>query len=297
MKFLLNPNESLTAVLSAAATTTAPTYSVRWRDASGENNPVGSTSDTAVTIVSAPSSGQRAVDSIVVYNVDTVAATVTIAKVSSSTSYTMFKTTLQVGDTLVIDDTGVRVLDTNGQQKTSSNTTAVLPFAILPGAWRVHDAYATPLPTTAASDDLAVILGSDGTAFPSIRTSDGKATTVTQIARAIVALPDNYVAGSAITLRAKAGMITTVSDTTATIDFNVYSNDGDATGSADLVETAATTINSLTFSNKDFVITPTGLVAGQLLNVKMTIAITDGATATAVIGAVAQVELRTSVTQ
>lgn len=53
---------------------------------------------------------------------------------------------------------------------------------------------------------------------------------------------------------------------------------------SDLVTTSATTINSLTAAAKEFAITPTGLVAGDELDVRVTIAITDGATATAVIG-------------
>lgn len=150
---------------------------------------------------------------------------------------------------------------------------------------RVHDAFQTSLPTTAATDDLGLIIGTFGTDAVVVQSSDGKATTITQYGRFLFRLPENYVDGGAISIAAHAGMKTTVSDTTATIDFQAYKKDV-ATGlvGADLVTTSATTINSLATAAKEFVITPTGLVNGDELDIRVTIAITDGATATAVIG-------------
>lgn len=150
---------------------------------------------------------------------------------------------------------------------------------------RVHDAYATNLPTTAASDDLGLILGTFGTDAVVVQTSDSKATSVTQRARFSYRVPDNYVAGDPISIVAYAGMKTTVSDTTATVDFEVYKKD-DSTGlvGSDICATSAIMINSLTAAAKEFTITPTGIVNGDELDIRVTIAITDGATATAVIG-------------
>lgn len=150
---------------------------------------------------------------------------------------------------------------------------------------RVHDAFQTSLPTTAASDDLGLIIGTYGTDAVVVQTSDAKATSVTQRARFSYRLPMNYVDGEAISVVAYAGMKTTVSDGTATVDFEVYKKD-DSTGlvGSDLVTTAATTINSLTASAKTFTIDPTGLNHGDELDIRVTIAITDGATGTAVIG-------------
>ncbi len=156
---------------------------------------------------------------------------------------------------------------------------------------RVWDAMQTTLPGTGAADDLAINGGTFGTSSPTIRTDDVKASNTTRRARFLVALPAEYDSAGTVTIRASAGMITTVSDTTATIDFEVYeSNKATGIGS-DLCATAATTINSLTFGDKDFSVTSAGLVAGDLLDVRMTIAINDGATATAVIGAVGSLEL------
>lgn len=161
---------------------------------------------------------------------------------------------------------------------------------------RVHDAFQTSLPTTASSDDLGLIIGTFGTDAVVVQTSDGKATTLTQRARFSYRLPDNYVDGDPISIVAYAGMKTTVSDTTATVDFEVYKKD-DSTGlvGSDLVTTSATTINNLTAAAKSFTITPTGLVNGDELDIRVTIAITDGATATAVIGRIMKLYVLASV--
>lgn len=109
---ILNPNESLTAVMSGAAATTNPTYSVVWRESANDarNQPVGSLSGaTAVTLVSAPAGGQRIVESVQIYNGDTASVTVTISKVVSGTSYTLSSVVLAAGSTLKIDDQGIVV--------------------------------------------------------------------------------------------------------------------------------------------------------------------------------------------
>lgn len=157
--------------------------------------------------------------------------------------------------------------------------------------WRIFDSasYAV-LPNTAASDDLGLYLGTQGTTGLSIKTSDGKATTITQKARARFWLPPEYDAGESVAIVAFAGMETTVSDTTATVDFSVYKKStADYTHGSDLVTTSATSINSETLAAKSFDITPTGLVNGDELSILMTVAITDSATGTAVIGLITQV--------
>ena len=146
------------------------------------------------------------------------------------------------------------------------------------------------LPNAATSDDLGLILGTQATTGFSVQTSDAKATTVTQKARFRFWLPAEYVSGGTITLVPHAGMLTTISDGTATIDFSVYAkNEADFTHSADICTTTATTINSLTLGAKSFTVTPTSRVNGDELSVLMTIAITDGATGTAVIGLISKI--------
>ena len=84
-------------------------------------------------------------------------------------------------------------------------------------------------------------------------------------------------------------MLTTISDGTATIDFSVYAMDeSDISHGADLVTTGATSINSISLAAKSFVVTPSGKVAGDEFSVLMTVAITDSATGTAVLGLVSK---------
>lgn len=161
---------------------------------------------------------------------------------------------------------------------------------------RVHDAFQTSLPTTAASDDLGLIIGTFGTDAVVVQTSDSKNLSTTQRARFSFRLPDNYVAGQAISVAAWAGMKTTVASGSATIDFEVYKKD-DSTGlvGSDLCTTSATTINSLTAANKEFTVTPTGVQPGDELDIRVTIAIVDLGTATAVIGRIMKLYMLLSV--
>lgn len=116
---ILNPGESLTAVMSGAASTVNPHYSAEWRNAnSGEaSQPVGALSGaTAVALVTnaaASASGPKVVESVRIFNADSAAVTVTIAK----GSYTLAKITLQAGDLLILDERGLIVLDSAGQAK------------------------------------------------------------------------------------------------------------------------------------------------------------------------------------
>ncbi len=61
--------------------------------------------------------------------------------------------------------------------------------------------------------------------------------------------------------------------------------------SADLITTAATTINSLTFTTKLFVVTPAALIAGDVLDVRIAVACNDAATGTAVTATIAAIDL------
>lgn len=143
---------------------------------------------------------------------------------------------------------------------------------------RVHDAVQTNLPGTAASDDLAVIGGTFGTAAPVLQTSDLKNTSGTQYARFQFALPPEYDAGESITVRLKAGANTTVSSTTMTVDVQAYRNGA----GSDLCTTSAASCNNLTAANKDFTITGTTFVPGDVIDIRIAAAIADTGTGTAV---------------
>jgi hypothetical protein len=135
---------------------------------------------------------------------------------------------------------------------------------------KVHDALITNLPGTAAADDMALITGTPGTDAPTLQGVDFGGTSTDEKCGFQFALPQSYRSGETITLRCMAGMLTTISDGTATLDCECWPDDGDGTVSADICATAAASINSLTLANVDFTITPTGLEGGDLLNFRLT---------------------------
>ena len=186
---------------------------------------------------------------------------------------------------------GAKLYDSAGADVTPLQ--AVVQHVVPVTDLRVWDAVQTLLPATPATDDLGLIVNTFGTTAPTVETGDLKAAgATTRYARFQAQVPNNYVAGAAITLRLNAGMKTTVADTSATIDAEVYRAIAPST---DICATAAQSINSLTAANKDFTITPTDVVPGELLDIRLAVAINDGATGTAVIGQVNSVNVRSTV--
>lgn len=167
-------------------------------------------------------------------------------------------------------------------------------FPVLLTDARVWDAIATVLPGTSATDDLALDGGTFGTSPPTIRTSDLKAAgATTRYCRfPNVRIPDNYDTGYTVKLRISGGMITTAADTAATVDVEAWRIDKDGTiGASDLCATAAQSINDTAFADKEFILTPTTLEPGDILDIRITVTVNDGATGTAVIGAIAAIDL------
>jgi hypothetical protein len=165
-------------------------------------------------------------------------------------------------------------------------------FKIKPTDWRTWDAMATNLPGTAATDDLALITGTLGTHSPTIQTGDLKAAgATTRYAACTFEVPHTYVAGETVTIRAHAGMKTTVADNSATVDFQVYLSDDEEGVSADLCTTNAQDINDTVDADFDFQITSTSVQPGDTLQIRMAVAVNDAATGTAVIGQVGGVEV------
>ena len=113
MLIVLNPGESLTAVMSGAADSVDPTYAVTWTEGESLSQPVGSLSGaTAVTLASAGTAA-REVNNISIYNGDTAAVTVTVSKVVGGTSYPLFVRTLAVGAVLQMDADGLGVFESS----------------------------------------------------------------------------------------------------------------------------------------------------------------------------------------
>lgn len=188
-------------------------------------------------------------------------------------------------------------LRVNGQIQPPLSRTSIVQqnnerFKIQPTDWRIWNAMQTPLTGTANTDDLALIGGTFGTGSPSIQTGDLKAAgSTTRYARCTFQLPPEYVAGQSVTIRAHAGMLTTVASSAATIDFELYLSDDEAGIGSDLVADSAQSINSLTPADIDFDVTAATLGPGDTLDIRMAVLVNDAATVTAVIGIVGSVEL------
>jgi hypothetical protein len=153
----------------------------------------------------------------------------------------------------------------------------------------VHDAPATKLPATAATDDFGCTGTTYGTNAIYLITLDEKANAGAHAVygRTSYTLPPEYVAGQTLQIVVVAGANTTVAGTSMTVDVEackVHATDG--TVGADLVETAAQNCNHLTAAAKTFTLDPSGLSAGDKLDIRIAITTNDAATETAVKGVV-----------
>ena len=174
--------------------------------------------------------------------------------------------------------------------KTYIEESSLASFPLALTELRVWDDLALLLPGTAATDDLGIIEGTWGAEAPTVQSADAKATTVTQYARFRIAVPQSYKDGQDIKLRLSAGMITTVANGTATVNVECYKDDESGGVSANLCTTGEQSINNLAKADKDFIITATSVVTGDVLDFRITVAITDAATGTAVIGEISRIE-------
>lgn len=247
---ILTPNDSLTAVMSGAAATTNPTYSAVWREDGGaENQPTGSLSGaTAVTLVSAPSAGQRQVERIGIYNGDTAAVTVTIAKVVSGTSYTLNAITLPVGGMLLGNADGtVTVCDSSGQALTSVST-----------------AFTTRVTTTdAVASGTARVVG--GLAYSNTAASAAHTNTTTEaLFDKQYSIPANTLkAGTVVKVRYQG--IATATNANDTLTIKLYI--GGLTGTALLTGTATDVANSNIFAGECTIVVRTAGATGTFVAV------------------------------
>lgn len=189
--------------------------------------------------------------------------------------------------------TDASIPESAGIQRSKLRQYELESFPIPLTALQVHDALGTFLPSTSANDDLGLYGGTFGTDAPIVKTYDVKAADeVTLYARVVRSLPVEYEAGESVSIRVHAGMVGTVADTSATVDVEVYKSDGaGAVDGSDLSATAAQSINSLTFANKDFSVTADSLAPGDVLDIRLKVVVNDAETASAVAAAIGKLEL------
>ena len=148
-----------------------------------------------------------------------------------------------------------------------------------------------PLPAAAANDDLGFVNGTFGTDVPTLQAGDIGGATSTRYCRFQWALPAEYVDADDVKIRISAACLTTLCDTSCTVDVECYESDRDGSSTGDICATAAQSINALTHADKDFTITATNLVVGDLLDFRLAIAYADAGDLGAMIPEIAQVEM------
>lgn len=90
-------------------------------------------------------------------------------------------------------------------------------------------------------------------------------------------LPPEYVSGGDVKLRLKHQCTGAGTNGASTIDVEAYEQTGNGAVGADLCTTVAQTVAKDSWTTSDFVITATGLVAGDILNFKITTSIIESA--------------------
>lgn len=215
--------------------------------------------------------------------------------VSSSQGTTIDFAEIVDVNSLVVDDT----LAVTGATALSGAFTYVThSIGIAFNDMRVHDNLAALLPVAAAADDMGNVPGTVGTTAPSLQGVDFGGTSTDEKATFSFVIPPTYLAGSTVTLRFNAGMITAVSDGTATLDAECWVPDyanADGTVSSDLVTTAAQSINSLTFANKDFAVGDAvsghALAAGSVVQCRISFAGSDTGNLDVMIPAIRKIDV------
>jgi hypothetical protein len=175
------------------------------------------------------------------------------------------------GDVIEILDSPAAILGAVARASLTQDDLA--PYALPITEARRWDVPTAVLPAGATSDDLGMVDNTFLTAAPTIESGSCKNTTLTQYCRFMFAVPPEYVSGETIKVRINAGMKTTVANTSSTIDVECVRQ---AAPSVDVCATAAQSINSLVAANKDFTITPTDVVPGDILDIRLTSLAVDG---------------------
>ena len=176
------------------------------------------------------------------------------------------------GDLIEVMLSPAAILGALARSALTQQDSQVYPMPIT--SWREHDAMAVSIPATATSSYFGLTTGTFGSAASYLKSYECKNTTTTNYMRRLFELPVEYVSGQGISLLINAGMLTYVASVSATLNIAVTRlaaptvDIGSATG--------AQSINSATAADKTWVITPTDCVPGDILDIKVTGACTDG---------------------
>lgn len=157
-------------------------------------------------------------------------------------------------------------------------------------------------PLSAAPDETDLGLdadnfGTDGAFITSTVTNGGGATpSASETARFQFALPPEYVAGTNVVLRVRC-RISAARHTSASVDVEAFKLDGEGSVGSDICATAATSLTWTSFGDAFFTIAGTGLTAGNVLDIQITLATDDTNAGTGTNGhaEISELEVRLSI--
>lgn len=181
-----------------------------------------------------------------------------------------------------------------GLQRSDLDDSVALLHPLDLRSWGPWDTGVDVLPAAPviANDDLGLVPGTWATDALTLKTADQVTTNSTKYAMRAFQLPGWYDDGDPISLLCRAGALGAAADTTLNLDLEVYKLVDGVISGVDLCTTAAIDINNLTWTDAEFTITPTGLVASDVLGLRLAIIYNDGAGGSPVFGAVGSTAMK-----
>lgn len=180
--------------------------------------------------------------------------------------------------------TNTQIAANAGIARTQLAQDPLQPEAINPALWRVWDDMGSNLPSAGANDDFGLVGGTFATASPVMQSKDFTSNGAVEhaYARILMSMPLEFDPLNDIRLRFHAWM-GVVADISATLDMEAFLSDKEAGIGADLVSTSATSINSASKTDYDFVIDGSGLNPGDSLDIRINAAVRDNASGAGIV--------------
>ena len=168
--------------------------------------------------------------------------------------------------------------------RTKLATDALSPFEIPIRNWMAEDGAVLGI-----AEEAGTFFVQDGTNQMYLQGEESNNETEVSVMKTSFTLPYNYVASGLVKLRLTVDVTGAGTLGTCTIDASVREQDNDGAIGSDLVTTSAIAVTADS-GNKDFVITDSGLVAGDILSIVATMSIQETAS-TAIRGIVTKTQM------
>ena len=155
--------------------------------------------------------------------------------------------------------------------RTKLATDALSPFEIPIRNWMAEDGAALGI-----AEEAGTFFVQDGSNQMYLQAEEAVSETEVSVMKTSFTLPYNYVSSGLVKLRLTVDVTGAGTLDTCTIDASVREQDNDGAVGSDLVTTSAIAVTA-TSGNKDFAITDSGFVAGDILSIVVTTSIQESA--------------------